>query len=56
VGPREIIMPAGCDRTREFYESAGITTHEIDVSAMVVAAGAIGCATGVIHRESASPR
>ena len=50
VGPREIVMPDGCDRTREFYENAGITTHVVDVSAMVLAAGAIGCVTGVIHR------
>ncbi len=54
LGPREIVMPAGCDRTREFYEGAGITTHAVDVSAMVLAAGAIGCVTGILHR-SASP-
>ncbi|MFZ5480230.1 MAG: dimethylarginine dimethylaminohydrolase family protein [Myxococcota bacterium] len=50
LGPRKILMPAGCPRTRERYEREGITCVEVDVSEYVKAAGAIGCLTGVLSR------
>ena len=48
--PRKILMPARCPRTRERYEAVGIECVEVEVSEYVKAAGAIGCATGIVRR------
>ena len=50
LGPRRILMVAGCPATRGFYESHGIACTEVDCSELSKAAGAIGCLTGVLER------
>jgi arginine deiminase len=52
LGPRHILAPAGNPRTMAFYESAGITCHNIDIDELVKAAGGIGCLTAILERES----
>jgi N-dimethylarginine dimethylaminohydrolase len=51
LGPREILMPAGCPTTQAFYEELGITCHTVEVQELRKAAGAIGCLTGIVERE-----
>lgn len=50
IAPREVLMPGGAPRLRERLEAHGVRTHVQDVSPYVAAAGAIGCATGVLLR------
>ncbi len=51
LGPREIVMPANCPVTQSFLESLGVRCTTVDVSEIRKAAGAIGCLTGILHRE-----
>jgi N-dimethylarginine dimethylaminohydrolase len=51
LGPRSILMPAGCPQTQATYEAHGVEVHTIDVSEYIKAAGALGCLTGIIARE-----
>ena len=51
LGPREILMPDGNPRTRDYFDSLGIKCHMVDVSELRKAAGAIGCLTGIVERE-----
>jgi N-dimethylarginine dimethylaminohydrolase len=49
--PNRVIMPAGCPRTRAFYEAAGISCQEVEISALRQAAGGMGCLTGILRRS-----
>lgn len=51
LGPRKILMSAGCPRSQEAYESAGIECLAVPVDELRKAAGGIGCLTGVLERE-----
>lgn len=51
LGPRSIVMPAGNPVTRAFYDDLGVSVIEVAVDEIAKAAGAIGCATGVLERE-----
>lgn len=51
VRAKEIVLPAGNLITQRFYEDLGITCHPVAVDELCKAAGAIGCLTGVLHRE-----
>ena len=51
IAHREIVMPAGNPNLQSFLENLKIKCHAIDVSELSKAAGAIGCLTGVLHRE-----
>lgn len=53
LGPRRILMPAGNDATRGWYESLGIEVRETPMFELRKAAGAVGCLTGVVARELA---
>jgi arginine deiminase len=53
LGPRRIIMPAGNPITQRFCEGLGIEAVPVEVDELAKAAGAIGCLTGVLHREAA---
>jgi N-dimethylarginine dimethylaminohydrolase len=53
LGPRRILMPAGTETTRSFYEEAGIDCTTVEVDELAKAAGGIGCLTGILHRELA---
>lgn len=50
IGPRVIVMPAGCPVARRRLEGAGVTCHEVEVSEALHAAGGIGCLTGIVRR------
>lgn len=52
VAPGKILMPAGNPVTQTFYERLGITCLTVDISELVKAAGAVGCLTGIIERDS----
>lgn len=52
LGPREILLAAGNPQTQAFYETHGITCRTIPVDELAKAAGAIGCLTGIVRRDS----
>lgn len=52
LGPRRILMPAGNDATRGWYESLGIEVLETPMFELRKAAGAVGCLTGVVARDT----
>jgi arginine deiminase len=52
LGPRRILMAAGNPITQAFYEDAGIACQVVEVDEILKAAGGIGCATGIVERES----
>jgi arginine deiminase len=51
LGPRQILMPAGCPRSQAAYEAAGITCHTVEVGELLKAAGGIGCMSGILWRD-----
>jgi len=53
--PYEVLMPAGCPRTRTLLESVGVTCLELDVSELIKAEGAIACSTGILWRQEQAP-
>ena len=53
LGPRRILMPAGNDLTRGWYESLGIKVLETPMFELRKAAGAVGCLTGIVARKRA---
>ncbi|EDP61670.1 amidinotransferase [alpha proteobacterium BAL199] len=52
LGPRKILMLAGYDSVQRVYEAAGIECVTVEGSELVKAAGAVGCLTGVVQRDS----
>ncbi len=51
LGPRHILMAAGCPATQQFLESAGVRCRTVEIDELVKAAGGIGCLTGVLERS-----
>jgi N-dimethylarginine dimethylaminohydrolase len=51
LGPRRVLMPAGCPVSQRFYESVGIHCTTAPVDELIKAAGGIGCLTGVLARQ-----
>lgn len=49
--PYRVLMPAGCPRTRTFYEAAGLTCCELEIGHLRRAAGGMGCLTGILRRD-----
>ena len=54
LGPHRILMAAGNPVTQAFYEEAGITCQVVEVDEIHKAAGGIGCATGILERETSN--
>lgn len=50
LGPRAVVMPAGCPRARAAYEAEGVRCVEVDVTEYLKAAGGPGCLTGIVRR------
>ena len=50
LGPRHVLMPAGCPLTRAAYEAAGISCQEVEIGELLKAAGGMGCLTGDLSR------
>ncbi len=48
--PYHVLMPAGCPRTRAFYEAAGMTCQEVAIDHLRRAAGGMGCLSGILRR------
>ncbi len=53
LSPRRILMPAGNEATRAWYQSLGIEVLETPMFELRKAAGAVGCLTGIVEREMA---
>ena len=52
LAPRKLLMAANNPNTQSFYEDIGVTCVTVDVSELGKAAGAAGCLTGVLERET----
>ena len=52
LGPKKILMAANCPKTEAFYDSLGLECHTVAVAELAKAAGAIGCLSGIVARES----
>jgi N-dimethylarginine dimethylaminohydrolase len=52
LGPRRLVMPAGCPRSRRALENAGIEIFELEVGEYIKAGGALGCLVGIVHRDA----
>jgi len=52
LGSRQVLMVAGNPITQAFLEKLGVTCHTVEADELRKAAGAIGCLTGIIERES----
>jgi N-dimethylarginine dimethylaminohydrolase len=52
VSPGSIVMPKGNPVTQAFYEDLGVACIPVDMAELTKAAGAVGCLTGVLHREN----
>ena len=52
LGPRKILMVSGYPVVQKTLEDAGIECVTVDCSELVKAAGAIGCLTGIVQRDS----
>jgi arginine deiminase len=52
LAPRRVLMVSGNPVTQAFYEEAGITCITVQADELVKAAGAVGCMTGVLERDS----
>jgi len=50
LGPRHVLMPAGCPLTRAAYEAAGLSCQELEVGELLKAAGGMACLTGILSR------
>jgi N-dimethylarginine dimethylaminohydrolase len=51
LAPRKLLMAAGNPKTEAFYQSLGIDCQTARVEELLLAAGGIGCMTGVLWRE-----
>lgn len=54
LGPRKLLMPAGCPNTQAFYASLGIECVTVEIGELGKAAGSAGCLTGILQRDRAS--
>lgn len=52
LGPRKIMLPAGNPKTQAFYTSKGVECIPVSVDELRKANGAMGCMTGILHRET----
>ena len=51
LGPKKIMLPAGNPQTLAAYEAMGIHCIPVAVNELKKANGAMGCMTGILHRE-----
>lgn len=56
LGPRRVLMAAGNPTTEAFLGDLGVACVTTPVDELGKAAGAIGCLTGVLHRDPATPQ
>jgi N-dimethylarginine dimethylaminohydrolase len=51
LGPKKIMLPAGNPETLAAYENMGIQCIPVAVDELQKANGAVGCMTGILHRD-----
>jgi N-dimethylarginine dimethylaminohydrolase len=51
LGPRKIMLPAGNSETIAAYQDLGIHCIPVPVDELQKANGAVGCMTGILHRD-----
>jgi N-dimethylarginine dimethylaminohydrolase len=56
LGPRRILMVEGCPEAEALYRSLGIECITTPASELAKAAGAVGCLTAVLRRQTGSYR
>ncbi len=54
LGPRRLVMPAGCPGMRARFEAAGVEVFELEVGEYLKAGGGLGCLVGILRRADAS--
>jgi len=52
TAPRRVVMPARCPDIARALSEHGVHTHQVDVSAFLVAGGAMGCMTAILRRDA----
>jgi N-dimethylarginine dimethylaminohydrolase len=52
LAPGRVLMPAGSPKARARLEAAGVQVVEVDLDAVLPAAGGVGCLTGVLRRSA----
>jgi N-dimethylarginine dimethylaminohydrolase len=52
LGPRRLVMPAGCPGIERRLRAAGLQVHTCDVGEYLKAAGGLGCLTGILWRSA----
>ena len=50
LGPRNVVMPAGCPKAKKLLEEAGVEVLTLEISEYKKAAGGLGCLTGLLSR------
>jgi N-dimethylarginine dimethylaminohydrolase len=51
LGPRRVLMPAGCPAARRRLESAGVDVECVEIGEYLKAAGGLGCLTAILTRD-----
>jgi arginine deiminase len=54
LGPRKVLMVEGCPQARALYEKLGIHCLTTPAKELSKAAGAVGCLTGILHRQKSA--
>ena len=50
LSPGKVLMPADCPRTADRLAAHGVEVVTVGISQYLLAAGGMGCATGILHR------
>lgn len=55
IAPRTVVMTAGCPETRALLERSGLSiAAELELTQLMLGAGGLACATGIVARASTS--
>jgi len=52
LGPRAVVMPSNCPKTKDILVHEGISVDSLDVSSYIQAGGGLGCLTGIAGRQA----
>jgi N-dimethylarginine dimethylaminohydrolase len=52
LAPGRVLMPSRCPAIRRDLEAAGVETRDVEVGEYVKAAGALGCLTAIVRRDT----
>jgi N-dimethylarginine dimethylaminohydrolase len=51
LSPGRVLMPAGADSVSRQFRAAEVDVVQVEVGEYLVAAGGVGCLTGILHRD-----